>query len=354
MTIPSTAIIGAVVFGAMSSFSPGAQAWDHPGHMVSAAIAWSEIERARPELIEKIGQVLLSHPDPGPFVVAAGESSGKERFRQMFIECARWPDDARFTIHDRPAWHTARWPLIAKDAPPKAKAAAKARGDAPAGQALEALTLNFAVLSNPEAKPAERATALCWILHLVGDIHQPMHVTDLFSKEFPAGNAAGTTVYVTDPLSKKKGTMPLHMLWDSNTVRSTELEHVDGHTRKFVKKYPRSALAELKAHGKPDAFQEFAKESHKIAVDFAYGYGIETASDPDKDLNPDRLLKNMIKWIVEGVSPVKEAPQVPAKYWKKLQDVAHRRITLAGYRIADLIKSAADRIAAQRKLTRVP
>jgi len=177
--------------------------------MVSAAIAWSEIERARPELIEKIGQVLLSHPDPGPFVVAAGESSGKERFRQMFIECARWPDDARFTIHDRPAWHTARWPLIAKDAPPKAKAAAKARGNAPAGQALEALTLNFAVLSNPEAKPAERATALCWILHLVGDIHQPMHVTDLFSKEFPAGNAAGTTVTATCVnLSKNTRALP--------------------------------------------------------------------------------------------------------------------------------------------------
>ena len=31
------------------------QAWDHPGHMTTAAIAFAEIERARPDLIEKIG-----------------------------------------------------------------------------------------------------------------------------------------------------------------------------------------------------------------------------------------------------------------------------------------------------------
>jgi hypothetical protein len=39
---------------------------------------------------------------------------------------------------------------------------------------------------------------------------------------------------------------------------------------------------------------------------------------------------------------------VPAEYWEQLQSVAHRRITLAGYRIADLIITAADQIAAER------
>lgn len=62
----------------------------------------------------------------------------------------------------------------------------------------------------------------------------------------------------------------------------------------------------------------------------------------------------MILWIVEGISPVREAPEVPAEYWEELQRVAERRITLAGYRIADLITSAADRIAAQRQFTPVP
>jgi hypothetical protein len=71
-------------------------------------------------------------------------------------------------------------------------------------------------------------------------------------------------------------------------------------------------------------------------------------------VDTDRLVKNMIKWILAGISPVAEAPAVPPEYWKELHRRARRRITLAGYRIADLIISAADRIAAQRPEARVP
>ena len=68
-----------------------ALAWDHPGHMASAAIAFDEIERARPDLIEKIGALMLKHPDPAPFWVAVGEARGKELARRMFIQASRWP-----------------------------------------------------------------------------------------------------------------------------------------------------------------------------------------------------------------------------------------------------------------------
>ena len=49
-----------------------------------------------------------------------------------------------------------------------------------------------------------------------GDIHQPMHASDLFSKHFPTGNAAGSMGYVMDPVSKSPIT--LHILWDSNVL----------------------------------------------------------------------------------------------------------------------------------------
>ena len=57
-----------------------------------------------------------------------------------------------------------------------------------------------------------------------------------------------------------------------------------------------------------------------------------------------------MKFVLEGISPVEETPEVPAEYWEVLQNVAHRRITLAGYRIAHLIFSTADQIAAERGL----
>ncbi|MGR3659559.1 MAG: hypothetical protein ACU0CA_00005, partial [Paracoccaceae bacterium] len=77
-----------------------AYAWDHPGHMTTAAIAFSEIERLRPELIETLGSILLKHPDIAPFWVATGGARGKERIRRMFIEAARWPDDTKWSEND--------------------------------------------------------------------------------------------------------------------------------------------------------------------------------------------------------------------------------------------------------------
>lgn len=346
MSKRSTVLVVAVVFGVFSAFASSAHAWDHPSHMTTAAIAFAEIERARPDLIEKIGLVLLKHPDPSPFWVANGDARGKERARRMFIEAARWPDDTKWTIHDRPTWHSARWAIVEEDAPPGAKALAEARKGKPAGQAIEALVANYATLSSAETSPTERASALSWMLHLVGDIHQPLHVSDRFSKKFPAGNAAGTLEYVADPMGKS--TIPLHMLWDSNTLRSTKLEEIDRNAQELVKKYPRSSFPELAVRGEPDVFRTWALESHKVAVDFAYG--IETAADTDPDKSADTVVKKMVMFALEGISPVKEAPKVPDKYWEQLQSVAHRRITLAGYRIADLIIAAADQIASEREL----
>lgn len=185
------------------------------------------------------------------------------------------------------------------------------------------------------------------MLHIIADIHQPLHVTDLFSKEYPMGNYAGAMSYVADPT--RDSTMPLHMLWDSNTLRTTEFDEVEHHARAYAQQVPRSSTRELNAHGKPDAFRKWARESYKIAKEFAYGYGIETIGDPNnKELDTAKLLKGVILWVNEGISPVETAPDVPADYWAELQKVAKRRITLAAYRVADLIIEAEDRIAAQK------
>ena len=329
--------------------APNLYAWDHPSHMTTGAIAFAEIEQARPGLMEKIGLIFMRHADPAAFWVAAGDAKGAERARLMFIEGARWPDDNKWTIHDRPTWHTARWAIVADDVPPEAKAAAEARKGRPTGQAIEALVLNYAVLSSTESNPTERAVALSWLLHLVGDIHQPLHVSDQFSKKFPGGNGAGTQEYVADPL--RDSAIPLHMLWDSNIFRSTELEDIDRNAQELMKEFPRSEYPELNAIEGPVDFEGWARESYQVAVDFAYGYGIETVKDPDAGLDPDKAVKKMVLFVLEGISPVENAPEVPAEYWEQLQHIAKRRITLAGYRIADSIIAAADQIAAQQSLT---
>jgi len=339
-----------IVGAALCSFCvAGAFAWDHPAHMTTAAIAFMEVERTKPELVDKLELVFMAHPDTSPFWVAAGDSRGKERAKRMFIEGARWADDTKGTIHDRPTWHTARWPIIAKDAPPEAKAAAEARKGRPAGQAIEALVMNYAMLSSAETNSAERASALAWLLHLIGDIHQPLHVSDQYSKEFPAGNGSGTLEYVMDPVNEKP--IPLHLLWDSNIYRSTALDAIEQNAQELVEKYPRSAFPELKGLEGPEDCEKWARESYDVAVDFAYGYGIKTVSDSEKDLDTDKAVKKMVAYILHGISPLEDAPAVPAEYWEKLQQVVQRRITLAGYRIADLVIAAADQINTEKSFT---
>jgi len=338
-------VISSVLALALLAVRP-AIAWDHPGHMTSAVIAWSEIERLRPGVLEKIGLVLLKHPDPAPFWVAADGARGNERGRRMFIEAARWPDDSKFTLNDRPTFHTARWAIVTDDAPQEAREMVAARGGNPVGDAVKALELNAAVMANPEAMVWERALALSWVLHIIGDIHQPLHVTDLVSAEYPTGNAAGALSYVWDPIADSA--MPFHILWDSNNMRSTDLTEIESNAREFLKKHPRSSYSQLTEKNGVGDFEAWARESHQIAIDFAYGYGINTIPDPNLNADSERLIANMVKYILDGVSPVDEAPKVPEEYWEKLQEIAHRQITLAGYRIADLIVAAADKILAER------
>ena len=222
-------VIRVLVVSFSTLLGAGAHAWDHPGHMTTAAIAFGDIKQVRPDLIEKLQLLFLAHPDTAPFWVASGEAKGEERTRRMFMECARWPDDSKFTPRDMLTWHTARWAIVAEDATPEARAAAEAKHGKPVGQAIEAANLNYAMPSNHESTPSDRALGLCWVLHIVGDIHQPLHVSDLYAADFPTGNAAGTLSYVADPLSDT--TIPLHILWDSNVLRTPSLEAVDPSTR---------------------------------------------------------------------------------------------------------------------------
>ena len=76
-SIPMTAVV-------LSTMALNVHAWDHPSHMITAAIAFMEIERSKPELIEKIELLFMKHPDTSPFWVAAGDARGS-RTRQTHV-----------------------------------------------------------------------------------------------------------------------------------------------------------------------------------------------------------------------------------------------------------------------------
>ena len=73
--------------------------------------------------------------------------------------------------------------------------------------------------------------------------------------------------------------------------------------------------------------------------------------DPDQDQDSAKVVGKMVKYILYGISPLEEAPEVSAEHWAQLQEHAHSQTTLAGYRIADVIVAAADSLMLEHTLT---
>lgn len=136
-------VFGAVLGAALVTSSP-ALAWGRTGHRVVAAIADTQLSGvARAHVKEILGVESLD-------------------------EASTWPDDMRadpspFWQKSASPWHYVTVNGVTYDHAP------------PEGDALEALARFRKTLLDPNASRADKQLALRFIIHLVGDIHQPLH-----------------------------------------------------------------------------------------------------------------------------------------------------------------------------------
>src|SRR5262249_39716321 len=56
-----------------------------------------------------------------------------------------------------------------------------------------------------------RSYDLVWILHLAGDVHQPLHAVTRFTRELPSGDRGGNSEQVIPATGE---TVALHAYWD--------------------------------------------------------------------------------------------------------------------------------------------
>lgn len=281
--------------------SGSAHAWSRPGHMVTAAIAYSELEE-RPEVLERAIALLEAHPDRGSFEVAIDRTTGTDRAKRLFYQCARWPDDARGTPYDHPTWHYAARPVVRPDVPERPE-------DRIEGQAMEAFALNARVLGDSRAALASRAVALCWVMHLVGDIHQPLHAAQLFSREHPHGDELGSRQFVRE--APTADPITLHWFWDDRVHRSGVQASVEARADALRR------VAEGSSNpARAGEFPRWAEESYRAAAALAYRADLATAA---RDL---------------------EAPVPGAAYIAEATALSERRLALAGHRLADVLIEA--------------
>lgn len=87
-----------------------AEAWNRPGHMVSGAIAYAELQKAHPGALAQVVALFKQHPHyEKKWLPEAQLLPAADRDVYLFMVAARWPDDVRedkvYHPPDRNHWH---------------------------------------------------------------------------------------------------------------------------------------------------------------------------------------------------------------------------------------------------------
>jgi hypothetical protein len=170
-----------------------------------------------------------------------------------------------------------------------------------------------------EADPERRAIALTWVFHLVGDAHQPLHTTQIFTTDYPNGDRGGNEICIRPTPTSKP--MDLHRFWDgviTSSQNHTRLRN-EATALRNRPEFTRDNLHELGAGG----FQAWVYEGHLIAREIAYQNG---------------AFRGTPKGNRPNCTEVADAAVLPPGYARIAGRISDRRIMLAGYRLADLLR----------------
>ena len=239
--------------------------WGHAGHAVVADIAES---RLTPEAARQVHEILAV-----------------EHFEHLH-DVSAWADEIKKDRLPGSPAHSQRQPLD--------HSTEIVIGACPSHYcAVQGIHDYYKMVADKSAPLEKREIALKYLVHLVGDIHQPFHGAAI----------TGGGIHVVFLGKNDK----LHGVWDA---------------------------AILYTRGRDP--KEFAKKFEAEAADrkLAYGGTPEQWALESRDLVRDRILPELPK--AEDGKPI----ALPDNYGDKNWDVVQDRITQAGYRLAELLNSA--------------
>ena len=279
-----------------------AWAWGPAGHMAIAIIAYQQLP---PDIQQRCVAILQAHPNIEKWKEKSAGDSPADAAMYTFAKAATWPDEIRRgnSPYDHPGWHYIDYPLEPPNYP-------FIPGLAPEDNIIFGLSASEKTVRDPAATPEQRAAALSWIIHLVGDIHQPLHAAELVTSTYPLpeGDRGGNKFYV----SVGGNSINLHAFWDRLPGQFYSPPFAANAAGKLERDFPRSALPEL---AKPGGAVQWSLESRALAIDKAYLRGK----------------------LIGTADPKILPPPLPPDYLKESKEIADRRLALAGYRLADLL-----------------
>jgi S1/P1 Nuclease len=181
-------------------------------------------------------------------------------------DSATWADDYRDTDATTAGWHFIDVPRGVT------LTLANARTYCPDGNcATDAITAQFRVLTTA-SDPVAKGNALRFLLHLIGDLHQPLHAT---SNGDRGGNCVPVTYYDRVPQPNANGDFSpnLHSVWDTSTIRTLMTARGIGDARALANDIvAQRPLPEAVAARAPvrTVVTGWAKESHALAERIVY------------------------------------------------------------------------------------
>ena len=225
-----------------------------------ACFAWSARGHAM------VGDIATQLLTPSATVAVAGllrddlGADGRPSGRTTLADVASWPDEVRaLDAHDPSGvYHFDDVPVCG--APDKARYC-------PDGKCSTVwFKKELAILADRTQPPRARNEALKWVVHLAGDMHQPLHESD-------HADRGGNDVQITflgkrrdDPVDGHASyPYNLHTAWDR--LIPYRLFDVSGGYARFLADMPSAATRADWAAGTSD---EWAEESFVLARDFVY------------------------------------------------------------------------------------
>src|SRR6202521_4459235 len=177
--------------------APSAQAWGCKGHQTVALIAEKHLT---PEAKLMVQTLLNGNPVDPALKRYCGDAS-----RDAMADASTWPDDIRGQAKNGPLHYI--------DIPRGAKRAPLREFCGKDGCVTQAIEDDRAILQDKNANAGKRAEALRYLIHFVGDLHQPLHST---TNDDEGGNCVPVKFFRRQPHERGHGYSPnLHSLWDS-------------------------------------------------------------------------------------------------------------------------------------------
>jgi S1/P1 Nuclease len=291
-----------------------ALAWNSIGHMSVAWVAYQKLTPAEKARVATLLKVNPYYKSVWLKLIPAGTSDA-DRDLYIFMMAATWPDEIKAKNSGYTGTNTPPpgEPAALNDGY-KAKKAHKywhytnnPLGGDPGNltplslpTATQKITALRAELAQPESTPL-KSYDLVWLLHLVGDIHQPLHSATRVSGN-PKGDLGGNDVKLTGSIDN------LHSFWDDALGQGLTKNFMTAAKVAAALPDPDPALVP------DDKEDDWTAESFKLAETTVY-------------VNPP---------VGPGLGPF--TPD--AAYTAKTQQIAKERVALAGARLAVLIKEA--------------